>query len=184
MTKQYSRPSANILLEAAELQEKKGADYNGAQTSVSQADYYPRGIWSILDVVNAKYLRMVSVLETMEQGGKANFESIEDSAIDLINYASFVAAYMRGDVPGQSADRDIFNRPDTGMRVSDALIPTKFRKVTSGSVGIGDSGFTLSTMNTPAYSFDNKVSYSVNAVANQDYNFQPLQDAMARNWTA
>jgi hypothetical protein len=126
MTKQYSRPSANILLEAAELQEKKGADYNGAKTSVAQANYYPRGVWSILDVVNAKYLRMVSVLETMEQGGKANFESIEDSAIDLINYASFIAAYMRGDVPGQSANKDIFNR--TIADQDSALIPTKFRE--------------------------------------------------------
>lgn len=122
----YTRPSANILLEAADLQEKKGADYNGAQTSVQQADYYPRGVWSILDVVNAKYLRMVSVLEQMEQGGKANFESIEDSAIDLINYASFVAAYMRGEVPGQAIDKDIFNKPLT-TETADSLVPSKFR---------------------------------------------------------
>lgn len=129
MTKQFSRASANILLEAAELQEKKGADYNGATTSVQQADYYPRGVWSILDIVNAKYLRMVSVLETMEQGGKANFESIEDSAIDLINYASFVAAYMRGEVPGQKSTNDIFNRPVTGTTNS-SLVPTKFKEGT------------------------------------------------------
>lgn len=51
MTKQFSRPSANILLEAAELQERKGQDYNNATSSVEQADYYPRGVWSILDVV-------------------------------------------------------------------------------------------------------------------------------------
>lgn len=125
MTKEYSRPSANILLEAADLQERKGNDYNNATSSVSQADYYPRGVWSILDIVNAKYLRMVSVLETMEQGGKANFESVEDSAIDLINYASFVAAYMRGQVPGQKLSNDIFNRPITDQ--DSALIPTDFR---------------------------------------------------------
>lgn len=125
MTKQYTRASANILLEAADLQERKGADYNGAQTSIQQADYYPRGVWSILDVVNAKYLRMVSVLEQMEQGGKANFESVEDSAIDLINYASFIAAYMRGDVPGQSEDRDIFNKPVKDLRSN--TVPSKFK---------------------------------------------------------
>lgn len=138
MTEQkFSRPSANILLEAAQLQEKKGQDYNGAQTSVQQADYYPRGVWSILDVVNAKYLRMVSVLEQMQQGGTANFESIEDSAIDLINYASFVAAYMRGDVPGQDPNRDIFNQVVTkNTHPTTALTPSKFKntytvKVTS-----------------------------------------------------
>lgn len=135
MTK-YSRPSANILLEAADLQERKGADYNGAQTSIQQADYYPRGVWSILDVVNAKYLRMVSVLEQMEQGGKANFESVEDSAIDLINYASFIAAYMRGEVPGQSPDRDIFNKPITDRMSNN--IPTKFK--TEYNVTITNSG--------------------------------------------
>lgn len=107
---QYTRKSANILLEAAELQERKGQDYNGAHTSVQQADYYPRGVWSILDIVNAKYLRMVSVLEQMEQGGSANFESVEDSAIDMINYASFLVAYMRGEVDGQEVGKDIFNR--------------------------------------------------------------------------
>jgi hypothetical protein len=131
----FSRPSANILLEAAELQEKKGQDYNGAQTSIEQNDYYPRGVWSILDVVNAKYLRMVSVLEQMEHGGKANFESVEDSAIDLINYASFVAAYMRGDVPGQTAGKDIFNKTISKQtHPTDVLTPTKFKNTNTVTV--------------------------------------------------
>lgn len=110
-TKTYTRASANILLEAAEIQEKKGQDYNNAVSRVTQADYYPNGVYSILDICQAKVLRMYSVLDTMQAGGNPNFESIEDSAIDLINYASFVAAYIRGQVPGQKADRDIFNKP-------------------------------------------------------------------------
>jgi len=107
----YTRASANILLEAAEIQEKKGQDYNNAASRVTQADYYPNGVYSILDICQAKVLRMYSVLDTMQAGGNPNFESIEDSAIDLINYASFVAAYVRGQVPGQKPDRDIFNKP-------------------------------------------------------------------------
>lgn len=128
MSKQYSRESANILLEAADIQEKKGNDYNNAASRVTQADYYPNGVYSILDICQAKILRMYSVLDTMNAGGNVNFESIEDSAIDLINYASFVAAYMRGAVPGQKSDRDIFNR--TGQKNPD-LIPTNFRKGTT-----------------------------------------------------
>lgn len=120
----YTRPSANILLEAAEIQEKKGLDYNNAISRVQQADYYVHGVWSILDTINGKYLRMVSVLETMEAGGKVNYESVEDSALDLINYTSFLAAYMRGEVPGQRPDRDIFNKPND---VTSPLIPTAFR---------------------------------------------------------
>jgi len=124
----YTRKSATILLEAAELQERKGQDYNGTQTSVKQADYYPRGVWSILDIVNAKYLRMVSVLEQMEQGGTANFESVEDSAIDMINYASFLVAYMRGEVDGQKVDKDIFNRHmSKETHPSDSLTPFNFQ---------------------------------------------------------
>lgn len=128
MTKQFTRPSAMILLEAAELQEKKGNDYNNAASRVSQADYYEHGVWTLLDIVKAKYLRMVSVLETMESGGNVNFESVEDSAIDAINYLSFVTAYLRGEVPGQTPDRDIFNRLIESDGVNDAMVPVKFRK--------------------------------------------------------
>ena len=40
-----------------------------------------------------------------------NFESLEDSCIDLANYASFFAAYMNGAIDGQTDDRDFLNRP-------------------------------------------------------------------------
>jgi hypothetical protein len=126
VNKTYTRPSANILLEAADIQEAKGNDYNNASSRVSQADYYPGGVLTLLDTCQAKVLRMYSVLDTMAAGGKINFESVEDSCIDLINYASFIAAYMRGQVPGQHPDHDIFNR--TGQTNPD-LIPLRFRKV-------------------------------------------------------
>jgi hypothetical protein len=124
--KQYSRKSANILLEAAELQERKGQDYQNPLSRVRQADHYPRGVYTILDTINGKMLRMYSVLETMEQGGKVNFESVEDSAIDMINYASFLVAYMRGQIDGQTPDKDIFNRRLQDGTMS-ALIPSDFR---------------------------------------------------------
>lgn len=128
MVKEYSRPSALVLLEAAEIQEKKGQDYNNAVSSVQQADYYTYGVWSLLDTIHAKYLRMKSVLETMEAGGKVNYESVKDSAIDMINYASFLAAYLDGDVPGQKPDRDIFNN----IAINPNLLPTKFRENNNG----------------------------------------------------
>jgi hypothetical protein len=111
MGKQYSRPSALILLEAADIQEKKGQDYNNAVSRVQQADYYEHGVWTILDIIKAKYLRMVSVLEAQEAGAAPNYESVEDSALDMINYASFVVAYLRGEIPGQDPNRDVFNKP-------------------------------------------------------------------------
>ena len=126
MQKEFTRPSAAILLEAAELQERKGKDYQNPLSRIRQNDHYPRGVNSILDTVHGKVLRMQSVLETMEQGGTINFESVEDSAIDAINYLSFIVAYMRGQIDGQTEGKDIFNR-----RVTDStnplLIPTSFR---------------------------------------------------------
>lgn len=121
------RKSVEVLEEAIALQIKKGNDYQNAASKVRQADYYPRGINSILDTVNAKVLRIFSVIETMEAGGSVNFESIEDSAIDGINYLSFLVSYMRGEIDGQLPDRDIFNKTN---QLNEALIPTKFRKAT------------------------------------------------------
>jgi len=136
MNNQFTRPSAKVLLEAAELQERKGRDYQNPNSSVVQNDYYPRGVWSIMDIINAKYLRMVSVLETMEHGGSVNFESVEDSAVDLINYASFMVAYMRGEINGQESNKNIFNRPHLG---DPQLIPVKFRPESIG-IPYKDSG--------------------------------------------
>ena len=130
METKFTRKSANILIEAAELQERKGQDYQNPLSRVRQADHYPRGVYTILDTINGKMLRMYSVLETMEAGGKVNFESVEDSAIDMINYASFLVAYMRGQIDGQTPDKDIFNRrlnPDNAKNTFE-LIPSDFTK--------------------------------------------------------
>jgi hypothetical protein len=39
-----------------------------------------------------------------------NFESLEDSAKDLINYASFFVAYCRSGIVGQKPNNNIFNK--------------------------------------------------------------------------
>lgn len=127
----YTRPSANILLEAAELQMKKSQDYQNPLSRVKQVYHYPRGVNTIIDIVQGKVLRMYSVLETMEQGGKINFESVEDSAIDAINYLSFMVSYLRGTMDGQDPERDIFNRP--GQTNVD-LMPSAFKTSTFSEV--------------------------------------------------
>jgi hypothetical protein len=137
---QFTRYSANVLLEAAAIQEKKGQDYQNPLSRVRQVDHYPRGVHSILDTVNGKVLRMVSVLETMEAGGKVNFESVEDSALDAINYLSFIVAYMRGEVDGQDGTKDIFNRRiSKATHPTYALTPEKFRPQTSGTITVNNA---------------------------------------------
>lgn len=117
------KESIKILHECAELQLKKSNDYQNPNSTIRQADYYPRGFASILDIIHTKVLRMRSVLEAMENDPNynPNFESLEDSAKDLINYASFAAAFIRGGIDGQDPTRDFLNRP---------------RKTTTGTIKI------------------------------------------------
>jgi len=104
--------SLKVLQRAAEIQTKKSSDYQNPNSRIKQADYYVRGCSTILDTIHAKVLRMQSVCEAMEADPNygQNFESLEDSCLDLINYASFFASYMNGEMEGQSKDRDMFNR--------------------------------------------------------------------------
>jgi len=118
------RESIKVLQECAEIQDKKSRDYQNENSRIRQADYYPRGILSIMELINTKTIRLWSVLEAMENDPsyKPNFESIEDSLKDLINYSSFAVAYSRGKIDGQDPDRDFLNRkkPSTLKEIRDA----------------------------------------------------------------
>ena len=87
--KNSQKESIKVLQECAELQIKKSQDYNNPDSRIHQNMYYPRGVATILDIVWAKVLRMYSVVEGMEEDPtyEPNFESLEDSAKDLINYS-------------------------------------------------------------------------------------------------
>ena len=113
--------SAKVLAECADLQMRKANDYQNPNSTVRQADYYPNGVQSIHDTMHGKMLRMKSVMEAMRgEGYDPNFESLEDSAKDLINYASFFVAYLRNGIDGQDGTRDLFNRPIKAKEEKDA----------------------------------------------------------------
>ncbi|PCJ96734.1 MAG: hypothetical protein COA52_00575 [Hyphomicrobiales bacterium] len=99
--------SVKVLRECIDLQIRKGQDYQNPNSQVKQAMYYPRGISSIHDVVNAKKLRIDSLLEST---ANTNFESLEDSYKDLINYASFAVSWLRGEIDGQDKTKDMYNK--------------------------------------------------------------------------
>jgi hypothetical protein len=107
-----TKESVKILEECAQIQKKKSNDYQNPHSRIRQADYYPRGVATILDIIYAKVLRMYSVIEAMENDPSyvPNFESFEDSCKDLINYSSFAAAYSRGKIEGQDPTKDFLNR--------------------------------------------------------------------------
>jgi hypothetical protein len=102
------RESVKVLQECIDLQLKKSQDYQNPNSNVVQAMHYRRGVDSIHDTMHGKMLRAQSLLES---GSAANFESLEDTYKDLINYASFAVSYIRGKMEGQDPNRDYLNRP-------------------------------------------------------------------------
>lgn len=103
------KESLRVLQECAELQSKKSQDYQSSESNVTQAMHYRRGVDSIHDIINGKMLRAQSLLEAGTHG-EPNFESLEDTYKDMINYASFAVSFMRGKMEGQDPTRDMFNR--------------------------------------------------------------------------
>ena len=104
--------SVKALEEAIELQLKKSQDYQNPNSSVQQIDYYSNGLLTIMDIINAKRLRVLSVMDASanDPSYTPNHESIEDSLIDMINYASFGISFLRGKIEGQDSTKNIFNK--------------------------------------------------------------------------
>lgn len=102
------RESVKVLRECVDLQNKKSQDYQNPNSNVVQAMHYRRGVDSIHDIMQGKMYRAQSLLES-GRADTANFESLEDTYKDLINYASFAVSWLRNGVEGQDPTRDIFN---------------------------------------------------------------------------
>ena len=100
------KESVKVLQECIDLQLKKSQDYQNPNSNVTQAMHYRRGVDSIHDIMQGKLYRAQSLLES---GGDPNYESLEDTYKDLINYASFAVSWLRGGIPGQDPDRDMLN---------------------------------------------------------------------------
>ena len=108
------KESVKVLNECVELQNKKSDDYQNKDSNVTQAMHYRRGVDSIHDIIQGKCYRAQSILESQ---GDPNFESLEDTYKDIINYCSFAVSYMRGKMDGQRSDRDMFNKPKVKKNV-------------------------------------------------------------------
>lgn len=109
-TQAEERHSIEVLRECIALQQRKALDYQSEESAIPQATHYMRGVSSILDMAYQKLIRMYSLLAKVEAGKDCEFESIEDSAKDAINYLSFFVSYSREKMDGQVPERDIFNR--------------------------------------------------------------------------
>ena len=101
------RESVKVLKECMDLQIRKSQDYQNPNSNIVQAMHYRRGVDTIHDIILGKVIRATSLLES---GNNPNFESLEDTYKDMINYCSFAVSYMRGKMEGQSSGHDMFNR--------------------------------------------------------------------------
>jgi len=72
---------------AAALRKSKKKDYGGLE------GYFPFGGKSYVHEINKKSKRLVQLIST---GATPNHESVEDTLIDLINYASYYWEYLNG----------------------------------------------------------------------------------------
>jgi hypothetical protein len=84
----------NCISAALKLMKKKSLDYNGTE-DLSQIDltkYNPFGIKSHVHMLNLKIQRLISLTN---QEGTPQFESIEDSVIDLFNYVVMTMMYLK-----------------------------------------------------------------------------------------
>ena len=77
-----------ILKDAAALKELKSKDYQGGMWK--EEDYFPFGHQSYMHMIHTKYLRMRNIMEAED----TNFESLEDTLVDMINYSAMYAAYI------------------------------------------------------------------------------------------
>jgi len=103
------KESVKVLHECVDLQMKKSQDYQNPNSNVQQAMHYRRGIDTIHDTIQGKVYRAQSLLEAASHDSP-NFESLEDTYKDIINYCSFAVSWLRYKMEGQNTFRDIFNQ--------------------------------------------------------------------------
>ena len=87
-------PMHPVIRDAIELQAKKGETYNGIDDSdPAKRKYFPYGSVSYLTMLHIKLQRLDGIL--LDKDRVINFESAYDTVLDLINYASFLGAYLK-----------------------------------------------------------------------------------------
>jgi hypothetical protein len=121
-TPKTERESVKVLRQCIDLQIRKSNDYQNPNSNVKQAMHYRRGVDSIHDIIQGKMYRAQSLIES-ERADSANFESLEDTYMDIINYASFAVSYIRGQMEGQDPTRGMFNKPKSSEPLSGLINP-------------------------------------------------------------
>jgi len=81
---------ARVLEDCVNLLVERGRQYNNGPIGIP--DYFPRGVEDILPMLHIKLTRARSGVYNNDAA------SVEDSLMDLINYASMGVSFLRGDL--------------------------------------------------------------------------------------
>lgn len=97
-----------VLAEAGLLVQRKSEDYNsnalsGVGDSPKRDVYFPFGTPSYVQMVHTKAQRMVALTYNIMKGQQPNFEGLADTALDSINYCSFLVERLRRDAADKVA---------------------------------------------------------------------------------
>lgn len=79
----------DVINRALETLKAKGNDYNAM---IAREDYFPHGLISYHQMLHIKVLRIQSLIQS---DVKPNFEGIEDSLEDLLNYTIMALMFVR-----------------------------------------------------------------------------------------
>ncbi|MGB4824971.1 MAG: hypothetical protein WBP82_08730, partial [Leuconostoc mesenteroides] len=100
-----------FLEDCKDLMIKKAAAYNADISTVKSADYYPRGLDDLYHMIHIKMLRAKSLIDLMRAGQSVNFENLQDTLMDLVNFSALTAEFNAGQMDGQNLELDLFCRP-------------------------------------------------------------------------
>lgn len=79
-----------LIQPAIDIVVKKHEDYNNE--SLGLKNYFPFGDQSYVQMLHVKSQRLVGLTQS---GAVANFESVNDTVLDLINYAVFYLKFLK-----------------------------------------------------------------------------------------
>lgn len=82
---------SEVASKAIALMREKASMYN---TQIKREDYFPFGLLSYSQMIHIKSLRLQSVATLTNNGKEINFESAEDTLLDLINYSIMAYKFL------------------------------------------------------------------------------------------
>lgn len=97
LSRRYNTPVRHLGT-AGLLYLKKSADYNHSEGQ-SLEKYFPFGSLSFAQMIHTKSMRIMSISQKEQSGKETNFESLQDSALDMINYSMFLAEHCSKSQP-------------------------------------------------------------------------------------